>query len=64
MSETDQNDERCWERGWEGHTEAQLRRLARLPLVKKLEWLEQAHRVVRLLRSTTHTDDDGTDQRS
>ena len=44
-------DDRQWERGWEGHFNAQLRRLARLPLGAKLEWLEQAHRVVRHLES-------------
>jgi hypothetical protein len=36
-----------WERGWDGHCEAQLRRLAKLPLTEKLKWLEQAHRVVK-----------------
>ena len=52
MSETGQSNERCWERGWEGHTEAQLRRLARRPLPEKLEWLEQAHRVARHLQAS------------
>lgn len=34
---------RTWERGWEGHREAQARRLAELSLAEKLEWLEEAH---------------------
>ena len=38
-----------WERGWEGHEIEQLRRLAELPLADKLEWLEDAHHVVRHL---------------
>lgn len=38
-------DTRCWERGWEGHERAQRKRLAKLPLVDKIEWLEQAQRV-------------------
>lgn len=42
-------DERVWERGWDGHARAQRLRLARLPLSDKLDWLEEAHRVVRHL---------------
>jgi hypothetical protein len=38
-----------WERGWEGHEREQLIRLARLPLAQKLQWLEEAHRLVRQL---------------
>jgi hypothetical protein len=43
-------DERAWERGWEGHEAAQRRRLAKLTLIEKLEWLEQAQRVADALR--------------
>lgn len=43
------NDERIWERGWEGHSLAQQRRLARLPLWEKLAWLEEAQRLARQL---------------
>jgi hypothetical protein len=43
MTEPTQNQERVWERGWEGHELAQLQRMARLPLSEKLDWLEQAH---------------------
>ena len=42
------NDE-IWERGWDGHDREQLIRLARLPLPQKLQWLEEAHRLVRQL---------------
>jgi hypothetical protein len=40
-----------WEQGWEGHELAQLRRLARLSLVEKLDWLEEAHRLARHLQA-------------
>ena len=39
-----------WERGWTGHAEAQLLRLAALPLAQKLDWLEQAQRLATSLR--------------
>jgi hypothetical protein len=35
-----------WERGWDEHERLQLQRLARLPLADRLEWLEEAHRIV------------------
>jgi hypothetical protein len=35
-----------WERGWEGHELAQLRRLAKLSLPEKVQWLEDAHKMV------------------
>ena len=47
----DPRDERMWERGWEGHELAQRRRMARLTLAEKLEWLESAQRLVFHLRS-------------
>jgi hypothetical protein len=46
MSDQDKEQETTWPRGWEEHELAQLRRLAQLPLSEKLDWLEQAHRVV------------------
>lgn len=46
MNETNLDQERIWERGWEGHELAQLQRMARLPLSEKLDWLEQAHDLV------------------
>jgi hypothetical protein len=46
----DHEEERLWERGWEGHAAAQQQRMARLPLPEKLAWLEEAHRLVLHLR--------------
>ena len=43
---------RVWERGWDGHEEAQLRRLARLPFAEKLQWLEEAARLVEHLSAS------------
>ena len=42
-------EERAWDRGWDEHKRAQLRRLARLPLWEKLAWLEEAQRIARHL---------------
>lgn len=46
---TSPHDTAIWERGWEGHELAQLRRLARLPLSEKLQWLDEAHGLMRYL---------------
>lgn len=35
-----------WEAGFEGHERAQAARRAQLTLSEKLDWLEQAHRLV------------------
>ncbi len=40
------SEERDWESGWERHKLAQRRRLARLPLSLKLEWLEEAQKLI------------------
>jgi len=45
-----ERDDRGWDAGWEAHELAQRRRMARIPLIEKLEWLEAAHRVARHLR--------------
>jgi hypothetical protein len=48
---TDASDPNAgWDAGWDGHSLAQLRRLARLTLAEKLEWLEQAQRMVETMR--------------
>lgn len=47
----DARDERAWERGWDGHRDAQARRMAALSLSEKLDWLEEAHERVRRLQS-------------
>ncbi len=49
MSTHADNEEQTWERGWDGHSLEQLRRLARLPLWDKIAWLEQAQRVAQHL---------------
>lgn len=51
MNETDRPEEHEWERGWDGHTIAQRRRLGRLSLIEKLQWLEEAQRTMEHLRS-------------
>jgi hypothetical protein len=53
MPEPDPRDERVWERGWDGHEIAQRRRMARLSLAEKLEWLESAQQLVFHLRRGT-----------
>ena len=40
----------CGNRAGDGHDLRQLQRLAALSLAEKLEWLEDAHRLVRHLR--------------
>jgi len=47
-----------WEQGWDEHEQMQLQRLARLTLAEKLEWLEQAHRVVIRLKAAQSSRDD------
>ena len=42
--------ERLWESGWEEHTLAQRRRLARLPFAEKLQWLEDSQRLLGRLK--------------
>ncbi len=50
MPEDEPDQTRYWQRGWDGHELAQMRRLARLPLSEKLQWLEEAHRLAEYLR--------------
>jgi len=38
--------ERVWEQGWEDHEICQLRRMAKLTFGQKLQWLEEAHKLV------------------
>jgi hypothetical protein len=44
-------DDREWEEGWEGHADAQARRMAALSLAEKLDWLEDAHALVLHMQS-------------
>ena len=47
------NDDRSqWPAGWDGHTRAQRRRMAGLPLSEKLAWLEEAQRVAASLAAS------------
>ena len=50
MAEPDPRDDRLWEKGWQGHAEAQRARIARLPLKEKLRWLEEAQHIILHLR--------------
>ena len=49
---SDRDSEAGWDVGWEGHSLAQLRRMAKLTLIEKLEWLEQAQRTVEQLNTS------------
>ena len=35
-----------WDRGWDVHKKRQLQRLAQLSFSQKLDWLDEAHRIV------------------
>ena len=50
------DSETVWEKGWEGHEEQQLRRLARLPFVEKRRWLEGAHHLMQHLSNARMND--------
>lgn len=67
MNESGPCPEPVWERSWDGHLHAQLRRLAELSLYEKLGWLEQAHRLVEHLSearsSRTNLPLSGTDEK-
>ena len=52
MSQDEPRDERIWEVGWDGHSDAQRRRLARLPLVDKIRWLEEAQKLAERMRQS------------
>jgi hypothetical protein len=45
----DDRVEYCWENGWQGHEDAQLRRMARWSLRDKIRWLEEAARLAKHL---------------
>ncbi len=38
-----------WEKGWDGHEKAQLKRMARLSFQEKIMWLEEAQEVLNSL---------------
>ena len=46
-----QDPDRVWEVGWDGHEEAQARRLAARPLWVKLEWLEETQVLIERIQA-------------
>ncbi len=58
---TDPGERREWEQGWQGHVDAQARRMAALSLAEKLDWLEDAHALVIHLQTHQPRVGDGTD---
>jgi len=48
-ADRDSSSGQGWERGWDGHLSEQRRRLAKLPLAEKLQWLEEAQRLAKYL---------------
>lgn len=57
---TERDDEKAWEQGWDGHSEAQRRRLAKLSLIEKIRWLEEAQRVAERLRESRASNEDSS----
>jgi hypothetical protein len=51
----EQSEAPVWERGWDDHERRQLARLAKLSLPEKLAWLEEAHRLVRQMASSSQS---------
>jgi hypothetical protein len=47
----DERGEYSWENGWQGHEDAQLRRMAQWSLREKIRWLEEAARLVKHLQA-------------
>lgn len=50
MDEQESRTEDAWPVGWQSHELAQLRRLAKQPLWKKLLWLQEVNRIARYMR--------------
>jgi hypothetical protein len=55
------DSERQWNRGWDGHSDAQALRLARLPLPEKIRWLEDAQQTVMALEQSRRRPDAAQD---
>ena len=45
-TQLNKRDKHVWERGWDDHKRRQMQRLAALSLPEKLDWLEEAHRLI------------------
>lgn len=43
-------EQQVWESGFDGHSKAQLRRLAKLTFREKVEWLESMQRLHRRMK--------------
>ena len=46
MTENDYESKQVWERGWDGHEKAQLKRMSKLSLREKIKWLEEAQEML------------------
>jgi len=46
MNDNDKPSEKLWEKGWNGHEKAQLKRMAELPFREKIKWLEEAQQIL------------------
>jgi hypothetical protein len=49
MAPDDPDKTKGWDVGFDGHRRAQQRRLARMSFAEKLDWLEEAHELVKHL---------------
>ncbi len=57
--DADGREDAGWPAGWEAHSRQQRRRLARLTLIEKIAWLEEAQRLVAALGHQDRRDDRG-----
>lgn len=46
MIEKSDETHHTWEKGWEGHEQAQLLRMAGLSFEEKIRWLEEAQELI------------------
>lgn len=46
MTDNKNFSERLWEKGWDGHEMAQLKRMASLSFQEKIIWLEEAQEML------------------
>jgi hypothetical protein len=54
MIDKGMSQEQIWEKGWDGHEKAQLKRMARLSFQEKIKWLEEAQeQLISLTRKET-----------
>jgi hypothetical protein len=51
-----------WEHGWEDHEQKQLERLAKLSFAEKLDWLEEAQRLVLEMQAAQKLKKDPTER--